>query len=103
VLCAEIFVTAYIVTYGMEKVRQLFSMEPSTLGQKWRVWVADSKWHPLDLAGIFFFLLGFLLRLLIYTGFRIRIWSAWIRIYLSCRIRIQIQVYKLHLNFEDIF
>ena len=62
---AEIFVTAYIVTYGMEKVRQLFSMEPSTLGQKWRVWVADSKWHPLDLAGIFFFLLGFLLRLLI--------------------------------------
>jgi hypothetical protein len=61
-LIAEIFVTAYIVTYGMEKIRQLVSMEPSTLSQKWRVWVADSKWHPLDLLGIFFFLLGFLLR-----------------------------------------
>jgi hypothetical protein len=61
-LLVETFVIAYIVTYGMEKIRQLLSMEPSTLDQKWKVWVEDSKWHPLDLAGIFCFLLGFMLR-----------------------------------------
>jgi hypothetical protein len=29
--------------------------------------------------------------------------SAWIRIHLSCWIRIRIQVYKLRLNFEEFF
>ena len=58
----EYLVTAYIVTFGLEKVRQLCACEPSGLSEKWRVWVADSKWHLLDLGAIVIYLLGFSLR-----------------------------------------
>lgn len=48
----------------MEKIRQIFALEPTELSQKWKVWVSNSMWHPCDLAGIIIYLLGFLLRYL---------------------------------------
>ena len=59
---AEIFVTTYVASYGLEKVRQLCAVEPADFSQKWKVWVADSKWGPLDLGAIFIYLFGFTLR-----------------------------------------
>ena len=40
------------------QVRQLCALEPNDLSMKWKVWVADSKWGPLDLGGILIYLLG---------------------------------------------
>ena len=52
----EVLVTAYIATYGLEKLRQLCALEPSRFSQKLGVWMADSNWHLLDVTAICLFL-----------------------------------------------
>ena len=54
----EVLVTAYIATYGLEKLRQLCALEPSRFSQKLGVWMADSNWHLLDVTAICLFLLA---------------------------------------------
>ena len=58
----EIFVTAYIASFGLEKIRQFCVLEPTRLGEKFTLWMADSKWHALDVGAISIFLTGFCLR-----------------------------------------
>eukprot|EP00092_Neocalanus_flemingeri_P021755 GFUD01023599.1.p1 GENE.GFUD01023599.1~~GFUD01023599.1.p1 ORF type:complete len:1565 (-),score=309.61 GFUD01023599.1:400-5094(-) len=58
----EIFVTAYVATYGLEKIRQFCALEPNRIGEKFTLWMADSKWNILDVGAIFIFLVGFCLR-----------------------------------------
>ena len=58
----EIFVTAYVASYGLEKIRQFSALEPNRIGEKFTLWIADSKWHALDVGAISIFLMGFCLR-----------------------------------------
>ncbi|XP_062246524.1 transient receptor potential cation channel subfamily M member 1-like [Platichthys flesus] len=58
----EWIVISYIITLGMEKVRQILMSEPGKLKQKINVWLED-YWNITDLAAISVFLLGLLLRL----------------------------------------
>uniref|UniRef100_H2T3X9 Transient receptor potential cation channel, subfamily M, member 1a n=1 Tax=Takifugu rubripes TaxID=31033 RepID=H2T3X9_TAKRU len=55
-------VIAYIITLGLEKVRQILMSEPGKLKQKINVWLED-YWNITDLVAISVFLLGLLLRL----------------------------------------
>ncbi|XP_061592460.1 transient receptor potential cation channel subfamily M member 1-like isoform X2 [Cololabis saira] len=55
-------VISYIITLGLEKVRQILMSEPGKLKQKIRVWLED-YWNCVDLVGISLFLMGLLLRL----------------------------------------
>ncbi|CAN9506567.1 unnamed protein product [Ophioblennius macclurei] len=58
----EWIVISYIITLGLEKVRQILMSEPGKLKQKINVWLED-YWNITDLAAIWVFLLGLLLRL----------------------------------------
>ncbi|MED6290549.1 Transient receptor putative cation channel subfamily M member 1, partial [Characodon lateralis] len=58
----EWIVISYIITLGLEKVRQILMSEPGKLKQKISVWLED-YWNITDLAAITVFLLGLLLRL----------------------------------------
>ncbi|XP_050955858.1 transient receptor potential cation channel subfamily M member 1 isoform X1 [Labeo rohita] len=58
----EWFVISYIITLGLEKVRQILMSEPGKLRQKINVWL-EEYWNITDLAAISTFLLGLLLRL----------------------------------------
>ncbi|XP_077569202.1 transient receptor potential cation channel subfamily M member 1-like isoform X1 [Stigmatopora nigra] len=58
----EWMVISYIITLGLEKVRQILMSEPGKLKQKVNVWLED-YWNVTDLAAIGVFLLGLLLRL----------------------------------------
>ncbi|XP_055049415.2 transient receptor potential cation channel subfamily M member 1b isoform X1 [Misgurnus anguillicaudatus] len=57
----EWIVISYIITLGLEKVRQILMSEPGKLKQKINVWLED-YWNITDLAAIASFLLGLLLR-----------------------------------------
>uniref|UniRef100_A0A3B3CHB0 Transient receptor potential cation channel, subfamily M, member 1a n=1 Tax=Oryzias melastigma TaxID=30732 RepID=A0A3B3CHB0_ORYME len=58
----EWIVISYIITLGLEKVRQILMSEPGKLRQKFIVWLED-YWNITDLVAISAFLLGLLLRL----------------------------------------
>uniref|UniRef100_A0A9J7Y518 Transient receptor potential cation channel, subfamily M, member 1a n=1 Tax=Cyprinus carpio carpio TaxID=630221 RepID=A0A9J7Y518_CYPCA len=58
----EWIVISYIITLGLEKVRQILMSEPGKLKQKINVWL-EEYWNITDLAAITMFLLGLLLRL----------------------------------------
>ncbi|KAL1247676.1 hypothetical protein QQF64_023052 [Cirrhinus molitorella] len=58
----EWIVISYIITLGLEKVRQILMSEPGKLKQKINVWL-EEYWNITDLAAISTFLLGVLLRL----------------------------------------
>ncbi|KAK1874877.1 Transient receptor potential cation channel subfamily M member 1, partial [Dissostichus eleginoides] len=58
----EWIVISYIITLGLEKVRQILMSEPGKLKQKINVWMED-YWNITDMAAIAVFLLGLLLRL----------------------------------------
>ncbi|KAM9817486.1 transient receptor potential cation channel subfamily M member 1-like [Neosynchiropus ocellatus] len=58
----EWIVISYIITLGLEKVRQILMSEPGKLKQKINVWLED-YWNITDLVAIWVFLLGLLLRL----------------------------------------
>ncbi|CAL1604658.1 unnamed protein product [Knipowitschia caucasica] len=58
----EWIVISYIITLGLEKVRQILMSEPGKLKQKINVWLED-YWNITDLAAISTFLFGLLLRL----------------------------------------
>ncbi|XP_016888202.1 transient receptor potential cation channel subfamily M member 1 [Cynoglossus semilaevis] len=58
----EWIVISYIITLGLEKVRQILMSEPGKLKQKINVWLED-YWNITDLVAISVFLLGLLLRL----------------------------------------
>ncbi|XP_061561791.1 transient receptor potential cation channel subfamily M member 1-like isoform X2 [Phycodurus eques] len=58
----EWIVISYILTLGLEKVRQILMSEPGKLKQKINVWLED-YWNITDLAAICVFVLGLLLRL----------------------------------------
>ncbi|XP_068446752.1 transient receptor potential cation channel subfamily M member 1-like [Clinocottus analis] len=58
----EWIVISYIITLGLEKVRQILMSEPGKLKQKINVWLED-YWNITDLAAISVFLFGLLLRL----------------------------------------
>ncbi|XP_047219822.1 transient receptor potential cation channel subfamily M member 1-like isoform X2 [Girardinichthys multiradiatus] len=58
----EWIVISYIITLGLEKIRQILMSEPGKLKQKISVWLED-YWNITDLAAITVFLLGLLLRL----------------------------------------
>ncbi|GFV05721.1 transient receptor potential cation channel trpm [Trichonephila clavipes] len=58
----EAYVTSYICTLGLEKIREIVASEPVNFAQKLAVWV-EKKWNPCDLAVIIFFLVGMSLRL----------------------------------------
>ncbi|KAG7473400.1 hypothetical protein MATL_G00095360 [Megalops atlanticus] len=55
-------VISYILTLGLEKVREILMSEPGKLRQKIKVWLQE-YWNITDLVAISTFLLGFLLRL----------------------------------------
>ncbi|KAJ8247905.1 hypothetical protein GJAV_G00251900 [Gymnothorax javanicus] len=58
----EWIVIAYIITLGLEKVRQILMSEPGKLKQKINVWM-EEYWNITDLVAISTFLMGLLLRL----------------------------------------
>ncbi|XP_062404765.1 transient receptor potential cation channel subfamily M member 1-like [Sardina pilchardus] len=58
----EAIVIAYIITLGLEKLRQILMSEPGKLKQKINVWL-EEYWNITDLVAISVFLLGLLLRL----------------------------------------
>uniref|UniRef100_A0A8B9L1Z2 Transient receptor potential cation channel, subfamily M, member 1b n=1 Tax=Astyanax mexicanus TaxID=7994 RepID=A0A8B9L1Z2_ASTMX len=58
----EWIVISYILTLGVEKVRQILMSEPGKLKQKISVWL-EEYWNITDLAAISTFILGVLLRL----------------------------------------
>uniref|UniRef100_A0A8C1QW80 Transient receptor potential cation channel, subfamily M, member 1a n=1 Tax=Cyprinus carpio TaxID=7962 RepID=A0A8C1QW80_CYPCA len=58
----EWIVISYIITLGLEKVRQILMSEPGKLKQKINVWL-EEYWNITDLAAITMFLMGLLLRL----------------------------------------
>uniref|UniRef100_A0A3Q2DMZ6 Transient receptor potential cation channel, subfamily M, member 1a n=1 Tax=Cyprinodon variegatus TaxID=28743 RepID=A0A3Q2DMZ6_CYPVA len=58
----EWIVISYIITLGLEKVRQILMSEPGKLKQKISVWLED-YWNITDLVAITLFILGLLLRL----------------------------------------
>ncbi|KAL7854341.1 hypothetical protein SRHO_G00165310 [Serrasalmus rhombeus] len=58
----EWIVISYIITLGLEKVRQILMSEPGKLKQKINVWL-EEYWNITDLVAITMFLLGLLLRL----------------------------------------
>ncbi|XP_037835934.1 transient receptor potential cation channel subfamily M member 1-like isoform X2 [Kryptolebias marmoratus] len=58
----EWIVISYIITLGLEKVRQILMSEPGKLKQKISVWLED-YWNITDLVAISVFLLGLLLRI----------------------------------------
>ncbi|XP_067292872.1 transient receptor potential cation channel subfamily M member 1 [Pseudorasbora parva] len=58
----EWIVISYIITLGLEKVRQILMSEPGKLKQKINVWL-EEYWNITDLVAISTFLLGVLLRL----------------------------------------
>ncbi|KAL7406520.1 hypothetical protein ABVT39_021311 [Epinephelus coioides] len=58
----EWIVISYIITLGLEKVRQILMSEPGKLKQKINVWLED-YWNITDLVAISVFLFGLLLRL----------------------------------------
>uniref|UniRef100_A0A8C1THK5 Transient receptor potential cation channel subfamily M member 1-like n=1 Tax=Cyprinus carpio TaxID=7962 RepID=A0A8C1THK5_CYPCA len=58
----EWIVISYIITLGLEKVRQILMSEPGKLKQKINVWL-EEYWNITDLVAISTFLLGLLLRL----------------------------------------
>ncbi|KAM6979594.1 transient receptor potential cation channel subfamily M member 1-like [Aplochiton taeniatus] len=58
----EWIVISYIITLGLEKVRQILMSEPGKLKQKINVWL-EEYWNITDVAAISVFLLGLLLRL----------------------------------------
>ncbi|XP_051800564.1 transient receptor potential cation channel subfamily M member 1-like [Acanthochromis polyacanthus] len=58
----EWIVISYIITLGLEKVRQILMSEPGKLKQKINVWLED-YWNITDLVAIWVFLLGLMLRL----------------------------------------
>ncbi|XP_077419049.1 transient receptor potential cation channel subfamily M member 1-like isoform X2 [Vanacampus margaritifer] len=58
----EWIVISYIITLGLEKLRQILMSEPGKLKQKINVWLED-YWNLTDLAAICVFVLGLLLRL----------------------------------------
>ncbi|XP_071043115.1 transient receptor potential cation channel trpm-like [Parasteatoda tepidariorum] len=58
----EAYVTSYICTLGLEKIREVVASEPVNFTQKMSVWV-EKKWNPCDLAVIIFFFVGMSLRL----------------------------------------
>ncbi|KAF4081348.1 hypothetical protein AMELA_G00160320 [Ameiurus melas] len=58
----EWLVISYILTLGLEKVRQILMSEPGKLKQKINVWL-EEYWNITDLVAISIFLLGLLLRL----------------------------------------
>ncbi|GAA6105048.1 transient receptor potential cation channel subfamily M member 1-like isoform X2 [Tachysurus ichikawai] len=58
----EWLVISYILTLGLEKVRQILMSEPGKLKQKINVWL-EEYWNITDLVAISTFLLGLLLRL----------------------------------------
>ncbi|XP_051569160.1 transient receptor potential cation channel subfamily M member 1-like [Myxocyprinus asiaticus] len=58
----EWIVISYIITLGLEKVRQILMSEPGKLKQKINVWL-EEYWNITDLAAITTFLMGLLLRL----------------------------------------
>ncbi|KAK2920508.1 hypothetical protein Q8A73_002712 [Channa argus] len=58
----EWIVISYIITLGVEKVRQILMSEPGKLKQKIIVWLED-YWNITDVAAISVFLFGLLLRL----------------------------------------
>ncbi|KAF7702105.1 hypothetical protein HF521_001388 [Silurus meridionalis] len=61
-LMQEWLVISYILTLGLEKVRQILMSEPGKLKQKINVWL-EEYWNITDLVAISIFLLGLLLRL----------------------------------------
>ncbi|KAA0724289.1 Transient receptor potential cation channel subfamily M member 1 [Triplophysa tibetana] len=58
----EWIVISYIITLGLEKVRQILMSEPGKLKQKINVW-CEEYWNITDMVAISTFLLGLLLRL----------------------------------------
>uniref|UniRef100_A0A8C5FWX7 Transient receptor potential cation channel, subfamily M, member 1a n=1 Tax=Gadus morhua TaxID=8049 RepID=A0A8C5FWX7_GADMO len=58
----EWIVISYIITLGLEKVRQILMSEPEKLKQKINVWL-EEYWNITDLVAISVFLIGLLLRL----------------------------------------
>ncbi|XP_077067187.1 transient receptor potential cation channel subfamily M member 1b isoform X1 [Siphateles boraxobius] len=58
----EWIVISYIITLGLEKVRQILMSEPGKLKQKINVWL-EEYWNITDLVAIATFLFGVLLRL----------------------------------------
>ncbi|XP_050524701.1 transient receptor potential cation channel trpm isoform X1 [Daktulosphaira vitifoliae] len=58
----ELYVIAYICTFGCEKIREIVSSEPTSISDKFSVW-AWNMWNPCDAAAIIFFLIGLCLRL----------------------------------------
>ncbi|XP_067105522.1 transient receptor potential cation channel subfamily M member 1-like [Osmerus mordax] len=58
----EGIVISYIITLGLEKVRQILMSEPGKLKQKINVWL-EEYWNITDLVAISVFLLGLMLRL----------------------------------------
>ncbi|KAL2089082.1 hypothetical protein ACEWY4_015981 [Coilia grayii] len=58
----ELIVIAYIITLGLEKLRQILMSEPGKIKQKINVWL-EEYWNITDLVAISVFLLGLLLRL----------------------------------------
>uniref|UniRef100_UPI003AAB0598 transient receptor potential cation channel subfamily M member 1-like n=1 Tax=Centroberyx gerrardi TaxID=166262 RepID=UPI003AAB0598 len=58
----EWIVISYIITLGLEKVRQILMSEPGKLKQKINVWL-EEYWNITDVVAISVFLMGLLLRL----------------------------------------
>uniref|UniRef100_A0A8C5P9R7 Transient receptor potential cation channel subfamily M member 1 n=1 Tax=Leptobrachium leishanense TaxID=445787 RepID=A0A8C5P9R7_9ANUR len=58
----EWVVISYILTLGLEKVREIVMSEPGKLSQKVKVWLQE-YWNITDLVAIFVFIIGAILRL----------------------------------------
>ncbi|KAG9489473.1 hypothetical protein GDO78_005444 [Eleutherodactylus coqui] len=61
-LFQEWIVISYIITLGLEKVREILMSEPGKLSQKIKVWLQE-YWNITDLVAISVFLIGAILRL----------------------------------------
>ncbi len=61
----EVYVTACIVSFGMEALRTLFVTEANSLKEKLRVWLANSKWNLFDTFATITFMAAFCLRYII--------------------------------------
>ncbi|KAJ8947842.1 hypothetical protein NQ318_009987 [Aromia moschata] len=57
----ELVTVAFVFSLGCEKLRELLSSEPAGLTQKFIVW-SWNLWNPCDMAAVFVFIVGVLLR-----------------------------------------
>ncbi|CAG0913584.1 unnamed protein product [Notodromas monacha] len=59
--CLETLVTMYIIAFGSEKIRELFTQEPHKFSHKFALWTSN-LWTICDAVAVTFYLTGSLLR-----------------------------------------